>query len=460
MSRKRNRKRNKRIRKRDGTHYITWFGGILLTVILIVGLVHMAFEGAAPKAQVKKHKAQSEGKTKAAEKEAGKTKEKEGERRIRVVLKTNGFQDILHPEVTLSCEGGLTLSYAEKTESVKAGESVTIQPTDERFQSGSIRVSPSDQEGKIQVQSLERGIGVPAYRGMLELFAKPEGIAVINELLLEEYLYGVVPSEMPASYEKEALKAQAVCARSYAYSHCEQMGYPEYEAHVDDSTAYQVYGNSGEQERTNQAVDETKEEVLRFQEQLVKAYYFSTSCGKTTDVQAWGTTPGETNKYLSGIWVGEGDGDYEEALPWYRWTAKISREALTRLWTSYTKEDIGTIQKLEVTKRGTNNVALEVTATGEKGTSVVKTEYKIRKALGGEGYEIDRNDGTTAKSRELLPSAFFSVEQKEEMFYLKGGGYGHGIGMSQNGADKMAETGKTYKEILSFFYQGVEISRE
>ena len=76
----------------------------------------------------------------------------------------------------------------------------------------------------------------PSYRGHIELLRTADGIAVVNELPLEEYLYSVVPSEMPASYPLEALKAQAICARTYAYGHMLRAGYPRYGAHVDDST--------------------------------------------------------------------------------------------------------------------------------------------------------------------------------------------------------------------------------
>ena len=111
---------------------------------------------------------------------------------------------------------------------------------------------------------------------------------LVNELPLEEYLYAVVPSEMPASYELEALKAQAVCARSYAYNQTQGLSYPEYNAHVDDSTSFQVYGNSKEQESAVRAVDETRGQKLWYQNQVVTAYYYSTSCGKTTGIEAWG----------------------------------------------------------------------------------------------------------------------------------------------------------------------------
>ena len=86
--------------------------------------------------------------------------------------------------------------------------------------------------GAIRLESITRGCGTPSYAGALELRAVSGAIAVINELPVETYLCGVVPSEMPASYELEALKAQAVCARSYAFRQMTSFGYPEYEAHV------------------------------------------------------------------------------------------------------------------------------------------------------------------------------------------------------------------------------------
>ena len=85
------------------------------------------------------------------------------------------------------------------------------------------------------------------------------------------------------------------------------------------------------------------------------------------------------------------------------------------------------------------------------------TENKIRRALGGGGYEIAKQDGTKVPSQKLLPSAFFTVGRDGDAFVLSGGGYGHGIGMSQNGANEMAKKGKDYIEILSLFFSDVTI---
>ena len=376
---------------------------------------------------------------------------------IRVLIKTDGFRQIVHDKVQVTAKSGVCVQSQGEEKMTDPGEMVTIRPDDAMFQEGPITISASVEGERLSITSLKRGCGTPSYRGKLELYSTAEGIVIINELPLESYLYGVVPSEMPASYELEALKAQAVCARSYAWCHMEDLAYPEYGAHVDDSTAYQVYGNSDETDKTIQAVNETRGKRAWYQGQVVKTYYYSTSCGKTAGVEAWGTMPNEKNAYLSSVEVSENGVYYEKDLPWFRWTAEIPEKTLSNLIGLNTGKDIGDVQSLEVTKRGPGEIALAITATGSKGTVTVETENKIRRALGGSGYQITRQDGSVTDSRELLPSAFFSVEHKNGVYYIHGGGYGHGVGMSQNGANEMAKCGKTYEEILKLFYSGIEI---
>ena len=361
---------------------------------------------------------------------------------IRVVIKTNGFQGIAHSNVEVSVQG----------------EIIQITPDDPRFQSGTILFEPKSPGERITINSLTRGYGAPSYRGKLELFSTAEGIVIVNELPLEEYLYAVVPSEMPASYEAEALKCQAVCARSYAHCQMLAFGYPEYSAHVDDSVSYQVYGNSHEKETTIQAVQETAGLRLWHQNQVVKTYYYSTSCGHSTSIEAWGSSLTDENQYLKGVSICNEEGkSYEEHLPWYRWKAVIPERTMSNLIELNTGKEIGTLQNISVTKQGVGGVVLQIVATGTKGKVTVETENKIRSTLGGTGYEITKQDGIIVKSTKLLPSAFFTIAKNGGNYIIEGGGYGHGIGMSQNGANEMAKVGKTYDEILQFFYPGTEV---
>lgn len=375
---------------------------------------------------------------------------------IRVLIMTNGYANEVHPAVEAVAAGGLIISFGEENQEVEGGQPAVFAPDDQRFQSGQIRIRAKD-GGEVTLSSVKRACGAPSYAGILELWTTAEGIAVVNELPVESYLCKVIPSEMPASYELEALKAQAVCARSFAYQQIQDYGYPEYEAHVNDSTDYQVYGNSQAQDGTNRAVEETKGQVVRYQDRIVTTYYYSTSCGRTAGLEAWGTKEDESNQYLRSVEVKDGEGDYESEMPWYRWEARIPAGTLSNLIGLNTGTDIGTVQSLEITNTGAGGVALQICAAGDKGSVTVDTENKIRRALGGGGYEITRQDGTKVSAQKLLPSAFFTVQKDGDLFVLSGGGYGHGIGMSQNGANEMAKKGKNYIEILSLFFQDVTI---
>lgn len=375
---------------------------------------------------------------------------------IRVLIMTNGYANIVHPSVEMSSASGFCITFGDQTQEAGPEQPLTFAPDDPRFQSGQIRVSAKD-GGEIALNSIQRGCGTPSYAGVIELRTTAEGIAVINELPVETYLCRVVPSEMPCTYELEALKAQAVCARSYAYQQMQSFAYPEYEAHVNDSTDYQVYGNSLPQEATNQAVAETGGQVVRYQDRLVTTYYYSTSCGKTAGVEAWGTAPNAENQYLQSVEVKDEQGDYEAGLPWYRWEAKIPAGTLSALISQNTGTTVGTLQSVEVTKSGAGGVALQICATGDAGSVTVDTENKIRRALGGSGYEIVNQAGTAAASTALLPSAFFTIRREGDVFIISGGGFGHGIGMSQNGANEMAKKGKNYIDILTMFFREVSV---
>lgn len=286
-----------------------------------------------------------------------------GEETIRVLIQNSDYQGIFHKEVKLSCDTEWELHYGldgELTEKHAGGEELLLDENSAWFtECARIVLSPAEDGGKISLLSVNRSQGTPAYRGSMEIRKTGQGFVVINELPVEEYLYGVVPSEMPVSYPMEALKAQAICARTYVYAHLESPGYGEYGAHVDDSTGYQVYNNTAEKEEAIQAVQETKGEVVRLNGELVDTYYYSTSCGFGADERVW--NPGEEKKvsYLKAVSISEtamqqdrnsaeipgteyftaqdmcrGDyfheflqnppeTDFERQEPWYRWSITV-----------------------------------------------------------------------------------------------------------------------------------------
>lgn len=197
------------------------------------------------------------------------------QKNIRILLMTDGYKQIVHKELKVSATGGLIIEKTGTREETAENEKITITKEDVGFQNGKIRVTAKD-GGEMVVSSIRRGYGNPSYAGILDLYATSEGIVIINELPVESYLCKVVPSEMPASYQKEALKAQAVCARNYAERQMEDYAYPEYQAHVNDSTDYQVYNNSAQQDASTEAVRETAGEVLKYKGNIVTTYYYST----------------------------------------------------------------------------------------------------------------------------------------------------------------------------------------
>ena len=391
---------------------------------------------------------------------------------IRVLLMNTGFQGVFHSSLTLSCTGAMTISSEEgKEEKLEKGSQLVLTPEDERLAQGRLIITP--EEGcEISIKEIERGQGTPAYGGRLEISSEEGGLVAVNELYLEEYLKKVVPSEMPASYEKEALKAQAVCARTYAYKQIQSNGYSQYGAHVDDSTNYQVYNNSKQDERTDHAVNETYGKILKYNGKPIDAFYFSTSCGTTTDGSVWGGDPSSV-PYLKSValrddrkvlsWDSEEEfsqfiksknySAYDSEYPMFRWETVTTSQILGEKVTG-----IGAVTGLKITDRGPGGSARELEITGESGNKTVTGQNQIRYILGNSQLEITQKDGKKITGWDSLPSGFFTVEKKDGRYYIYGGGYGHGAGMSQNGAQGMAKKGKTYDAILKFFYDGVEIA--
>ena len=320
------------------------------------------------------------------------------------------------------------------------------------------------------------------YPGTLQYYEEKDGWVIVNEVPLEEYLRWVVPSEMPSRYAAEALKAQAICARTYAVWHMQDYAYPEYEAHVDDSVSFQVYHQVEPQESTDQAVRETAGQIMLYQNRPVKAYYFSTSCGSTTDENIWEKGDREKTPYIAGRLVNtkksEKDltsektfakfirkkhaDDLEISEPWYRWNCYV---ALSQIQENAEKqlEFEERIIKAEVTERNTGGAVQQLLLVGEQASETVTYEYPIRQLLSIPGGVIHKNDGTETEGSSLLPSGYFVLEpvQKDGKtvgYEVYGGGLGHGAGMSQNGARILAEQGESYESILHYFYKDIELA--
>lgn len=371
--------------------------------------------------------------------------------KIRVLIKTQDFQGEYHGHLSIVCNSATQL--LGQNREFAAGERLEIGPDSGLFdENGILVLIPQDETAGFTVTSLQRAQGTPTYEGQLEIRREEEGLLLINEVELETYLCHVVPSEMPASYEKEALKAQAVCARTYACRQILDGALESKHADVDDSVSFQVYNNVERQERTDQAVAETAGVIMTCDQEPITAYFFSTSSGYTSTNEVWAQTP---EKYLQCVDLG----DLESAEPWYRWSVSLPAAYLNDRISPY---GIGTLTGLEILKRSQGGAVEELRITGTEGEAVLNSEYKIRQLLSTEGYPITRGDGSVVTDMSLMPSAYFSCRpvaagQETEAWLFEGGGYGHGVGMSQNGANRLAEQGKDYKEILEYFYTEIDL---
>lgn len=190
--------------------------------------------------------------------------QKEKTANIRVILQNDKNHSYDFSSVTLSGTTGYTVVAGKKKTHFDASEKqkLTAQNVKEH-----IVVIP-DSGGKIRVESVNKQYGHPEYRGIFEIDLVDKALHIINELPLEEYLYSVVPSEMPTEYQKEALKAQAVCARSYAIKQMAGKRLAALGAHVDDSVSFQVYNNLREDAASIAAVNETKGQVVFAENQV------------------------------------------------------------------------------------------------------------------------------------------------------------------------------------------------
>lgn len=452
------------------------------------------------------------------EREEPKREPPEFDGKIRVVLKTDGYENIFHKSVQAEADCMLRLTDREETQIYGAGDSFSLAWEDGRVSVNGQEVSACpeafllqrEEEGEtpIRVSSIKRSQGTPSYEGNLEIWVSEKGLILVNVLPLEAYLCSVVPSEMPPGYEPEALKAQAVCARTYAYRHLQAYGYPEVYAHVDDSVRYQVYGNIARAEASDEAAADTRDEILTWEGEPITAYYFSTSCGYTGNEDIWWEGDSKKTPYLKGKTVAESgeerdltsekefadflknppEGGYDADVDWYRWEAEIDAEALSfncnaalpgryeanpeailtkkqgRLVSS-SPETLGTIRKLEVLERGESGAIQRLRITGSRKMVEVETEYNVRALLNVKGTMLTRQDGSQVEGGTLLPSAcmiitsVYDTKGRLKTVRFSGGGYGHGTGMSQNGANGMAGAGKGYEEILKFFYTGADLTK-
>lgn len=257
-------------------------------------------------------------------------------------------------------------------------------------------------------------------RGDVVALAQGSGVLLVNVLPLEDYLVGVLGSEMPRTFPVEALKAQAVAARTYALQKkLEQYGQP---FHLGSSVISQVYGGlKAEDPRTREAVEGTRGLVLTFDLQPIEAYFHS-SCGGKTESGA--NALGRDLPYLKPVTCPCGQ------LPSSHWSMALSNEEL--------KAALGSMPAgLKVEGR---------TSTG-----------RVKRVQLGPNQSLDAVTFRERVGYTKLKSLRFDAEPTPGGWTIRGDGYGHGAGMCQWGAKVLADQGKDFKEILARYYPGTEL---
>ena len=428
-------------------------------------------------------------------------------RQIRVLLKTTGYGSIFHSTVTVTSTKKFTISNGKETKTYNAKQKVTIKPNSSLFGKGTKLTIAAKDSGKIQITSISRSQGKPSYRGKIEVnVVKGKGMTLINQLQLEQYLYSVVSSEMSSSFSKEALKAQAVTARSFAYSHLESAQYKAYNADLDDSTGFQVYNNLAETASTQTAVKETINQVLKSENEIINTYYYSTSSGQSaTPEEVWGGSTEEkyyqrkiqnkdgkeknlsTESAFKNFWADKNLVTFDSNSEWYRWQTTISKTNLQKQINSklsaYSSNgsksvlvkqsngtykgvkitNIGSLKKISICERAKSGMAKGILITGSKATVKVLNATYIRYMLAPVSSKLEKQNGSSVSKMSILPSSFFYVANEKDSkgnvcFTVYGAGYGHGVGMSQNGANQMAKEGYDYKDIMHHYFQNITLS--
>ena len=376
--------------------------------------------------------------------------------------------------------------YAKIPENIKVG--IYFGPSapnsaDLEFDGQQVTVNKADvteeliytsKQGLIKVNNTE-------YRGNIIINKdKENNLIVINEVDLEDYVASVIAKEMSPGFETEALKAQAVCARTYAAANIGK--HSQYGFDVCATIHCQVYGGTAcEHEKTTSAAQQTSGEILTYNDEIIEAVYFATSGGHTESSEyVWGSQI----PYLKGV------NDKYESSECYgsRWTKEVSPERIGQIMADKGYQ-IGNVKDIEILKKTPDGVVYELSVIGDKGEKVFKNE-SCRTFLGdillSQAYTVNRSskasittysgkanpedvyilsaDGTVKLNGDSLylmgtQTIHIDIPESSGNFVFNGRGYGHLVGMSQNGANSMAKAGFTYDDILKHYYTGTEIAK-
>ena len=318
--------------------------------------------------------------------------------------------------------------------------------------SGGWRTLPLDKNIVIRTSDA-RGIwlGKRRYRGQLRVGVKNKQLIAVNHLGIERYLMSVVGSEMPKEWPQAALRAQAIAARTYALRKILNKGSFD----IDSSESSQVYlGIESETPSTRNAVNSTRSLVIRHKGKLISAVFHSSSGGRT---ESSGSVWKYQLPYLKSV------RDYDQQSPKYRWERNFNQSELKKIFF-----EIGGLKNIRILKVSNTGRIIQSKVYGPKGylflsgkdlrkrmnLNSTKAAFKLL-TRPVETQEIIKRNSIHNKFKDLPP-----LPGNDNAFFLsvKGFGSGHGVGMSQWGANGMSKQGANYRRILKHYYSGVTIN--
>jgi SpoIID/LytB domain protein len=377
-----------------------------------------------------------------------------------------GIVGRIHSEVTSYPSGTLTLTGEGLDVEVKNPSVMWVTSKDGREEQ--IRYSVPG-----IAKNYRSGTETRTYLGTLIFAPDKNGeLVAMNSLGAERLLRGVVPAEIYASAPQDALRAQAVAARNEIFAAIGVRNLAD--PYMQRADIYdQVYGGAGaEDARTTKAVEATRGQVMFYGKQIIEAVYSSNAGGFTEDNDnVWDAEPrpylrGKADvakdkvpdKFQDGISTSEIAAFLKSDMPahsktapvsstkFYRWEKEVT-VAEPHKWLEEHGYDLGKLRKVEVKSRGTSGRVIRLQLHGTKGSAVIERELNVRRLFGG-----------------LKSGLFLMKYSKDDSGYItsfnfRGAGFGHGVGMCQTGATGMADQGKTYEEILTHYYSGIDVRK-
>jgi stage II sporulation protein D len=296
-------------------------------------------------------------------------------------------------------------------------------------QGSNIAIADSVKATELIIEPQNQGyvwIGDRWYRGTTHLIREGETITAVNYVNLEHYLYSVVGAEAVATWPIEALKAQAVAARSYALYKLNTQANSKNIYDVDTTVSTQVYkGLDTEYTTTHKAVDSTLGQIMTYNNQVILAAFHSSSGGYTENVEDVWTSP---LPYLRAVV------DYDQQSPVFEWQQVFPVSKIATLVAGI--GNIKGLQPVEMTPRGR---VITMKVTGDSGSAMVS--------------------GKDLRATLDLRSTLFRISTDGQNLQVKGRGFGHGLGLSQWGAYYLARQGVDYHRILAHYYQSASLTQ-